>query len=117
MLFSSILLDILFFLIIYPLYFRIFVYNAEYCKKKSYKFHIALVNIIGGIFLIIILCLQLPSVIKVSTLIWKFTLFGISRYFWKRKYPDINFLLIPTSIGIYLFYQFYVYLIIQQGGL
>lgn len=103
------ILSLLAFAAIYPLYFWISVDGP--LKDKFRKFHIALPNVIGGIVLISVWLTDIPLSLKILVTLWKAILLSVSRYSWKQKYPDPKLMTLPCLLGIYTLIRLQAYFI------
>ena len=96
------LLTSLLFAAIYPLCFWISYKNP--LTNKFHKFHLGLPNFVGGVVVVFILFMPgVPLYLKISALIWKALLLGISNYYWKRETANPFFISIPCVFGLVVF--------------
>lgn len=91
------------FSVIYPLCFWI-SYNDP-LKNNFHKFHIGLPNVVGGVTVVSLLFMDIPSATKMAVLLWKAVFVAVSRISWKKQYPDALWMSIPSLPGIYAFYR------------
>lgn len=95
------------FAVLYPLCFCISAKDP--LKNKFHRFHLGLPSIIGGVLLVVILFSDLPYSIKCVTVAWTTTFFFMSRFYWKKEFPNPYILLIPVVFGLINFIQLQAY--------
>ncbi len=101
MLFKISILTSLIFSVIYPLCF--WISYKDPLKNNFHKFHIGLPNIVGGITLVFLLLLDIPSPIKILAVLWKLSFLSVSSYSWKKEYPKPLLMTVPCALGIITF--------------
>jgi hypothetical protein len=95
--------------VIYPLCF--WISATDPLKNKFHKFHLGFPNTLGGVVLVVILVSDVPIEIKICAIVWKATFLAVSRFYWKKEYPNPKVILIPCVFGLINFVQlqsFYV---------
>jgi len=97
------ILTALAFAAIYPLCFMISADNP--LKDNFHKFHLGLPNTVGGVAMVFIWLMDVPISLKVIVTIWKIVFFTVSRYSWKKAYPNPKLVLLPCLLGMYAFVQ------------
>ncbi len=95
------LLSCVIFAAIYPLCF--WISRREPLGQGFHKFHLALPNFIGGITVVALLFMKVDLFVKVVAVIWKISLLFFSYRYWKKGNVNYRLLLIPCSLGIYVF--------------
>ena len=103
------LLTALAFATLYPLCFLISAKDP--LKNNFHKFHLGLPNTIGGVVLVFIWLMDLPLSLKIIVTIWKAFFLFVSRYSWKKEYPNPKLVLLSCLIGIYAFVRMQAHLI------
>jgi len=93
--------------VIYPLIFWIpFPYEL---KMRFRKFNLVLPNVIGGGVLVAVWILAIPLALKLMVSAWKISLIFVSRYSWRKEYPDPRLMMIPCSLGAFVFLRLHVF--------
>lgn len=111
--FSAFLLSVLAFATVYPLYFWIPVRDPF--KSKFRKFNLTLPNAMGGLILIAVWLIDIPLSLKLIVTLWKMVLFSVSRYSWRKEYPDAKLMTFPCLVGIYAFVRLQAYFAASGG--
>src|SRR3989338_3253895 len=93
----------LIFSVIYPLCF--WISCKDPLKDNFHKFHIALPNVVGGVTVVSLLFMDIPTATKLVVLLWKAVFIAVSRVSWKKQYPDALWISIPPFLGVYAFYR------------
>ena len=93
----------LIFSVIYPLCF--WISCKDPLKDNFHKFHIGLPNVIGGVTVVSLLFMDIPTATKLVVLLWKAVFIAVSRVSWKKQYPDALWMSIPPLLGVYAFYR------------
>lgn len=101
------------FAVIYPLCF--WISFKDPLKNNFHKFHIGLPNFVGGVTLVFILLTDIPWPLKFTVVFWKAVSLSVSRYFWKKEYPQAHVMTIPVLIGLYAFVHLQAHW--MQGGI
>jgi len=101
MLIKVFILTGLIFGVLYPLRFWIRIKTPV--KDSFRKFHLGLPNTVGGITVVLLMFMNIPLSTKGIVLLWKAVLVIISRYSWKKEYPDARLMSIPPLMGMYAF--------------
>jgi hypothetical protein len=55
--------------------------------------------------------MDFPLPLKITITIWKIILFSVSKYSWRKEYPDPKLMLVPCLLGTYTFIRFQAFLI------
>ncbi|OGX40037.1 MAG: hypothetical protein A3D87_08395 [Omnitrophica WOR_2 bacterium RIFCSPHIGHO2_02_FULL_50_17] len=97
---SILVFTALLFSTLYPLRFW-FRFKTPF-KNDSFKFHLALPNVVGGITLVCLLFMEIPFSLKMLAVFWKAVFLVVSQYCWKKGSPNPFLLTIPSFIGLYL---------------
>ena len=97
------ILTSLIFSVIYPLCF--WISRKDPLKNNFHKFHIGLPNVIGGVTVVSLLFMDIPTATKLVVLLWKAVFIAVSRVSWKKQYPDALWMSIPSLLGVYAFYR------------
>ena len=87
---------------LYPIYFWIPI--PEPFKTRFRKISLVLPNIFGGIVLIAVWIIDIPIFLKVIVSFWKIILLSVSKYSWKKPYPNPLIMTIPVVFGAYAVY-------------
>ena len=101
MLISVTILAALLFSVLYPFCFWISWKNP--LKNNFHKFHIALPNVVGGVTVVFLLFMDIPLATKIIVVFWKAVFIAMSRFSWKKEYPDARLMSIPSLLGVYAF--------------
>ena len=80
------ILTALAFATLYPLCFMISFKDP--LKNNFHKFHLGLPNTIGGVVLVFVWLMDFPLSLKIILTIWKAFFLFVSRYSWKKEYPN-----------------------------
>ncbi len=96
------ILTSLIFSVIYPLFF--WISWKDPLKNNFHKFHIALPNVIGGVTVVFLLLMNIPLTTKIIVVLWKAVFIIVSRYSWKKEYPDTALMSMASLFGAYAFF-------------
>ncbi|MBI5150433.1 MAG: hypothetical protein HZA28_06650 [Candidatus Omnitrophica bacterium] len=96
-------LSSLLFSVIYPLCF--WISFKDPLKNNFHKFHIGLPNVVGGVTVVFLLFMDIPLATKVAVVFWKAIFIAVSRFSWKKEYPDARLMTVPSLAGLYAFWH------------
>ena len=47
----------------------------------------------------------IPPATKIAVIFWKAVFIAVSRFSWKKEYPDARLMTIPPLVGVYAFWR------------
>ena len=92
------LLTALIFAAVYPLCF--WIHSRDPLKNDFHKFHIGLPNFVGGVAVVSLFFIPMPTSIRTAAVIWKVIMLSTSKYYWKKGFVDHRMITVPCLSGI-----------------